>query len=221
MNRYCVLNLMVLLFSLSLNAQTKRPNILVIFSDDHAQQSISAYGSKLMSTPGIDRIAREGVILKNSFVTNSLCAPSRAAFLTGKYGHLNGLKDNSPNRLFDGSQQQLQKILRHSGYQTAWIGKWHLQTLPEGFDYWTVLPDQGAYFQPDFINMQNDTVRSQGYVSNVISDFSLGWLDKRDTSKPFFLVIGEKASHRNWMPDIQDLTAFDSVVFPLPENFYD
>jgi arylsulfatase A-like enzyme len=202
-------------------AQNNRPNILVIFSDDHTQQTISAYGSRLMQTPAIDRIASEGAILRNSFVTNSLCAPSRAVFLTGKYGHMNGLIDNSPGRRFDGSQQQLQKILGANGYQTAWIGKWHLQTLPQGFDFWRVLPDQGNYFQPDFINMNNDTIRYTGYVSNLISDFSLEWLRKRDTSKPFFLVVGEKATHREWFPDIRDLGSFDDEEFPLPRNFFD
>jgi arylsulfatase A-like enzyme len=202
-------------------AQNNKPNILVIFSDDHTQQTISAYGSRLMQTPAIDRIANEGAILRNSFVTNSLCAPSRAVFLTGKYGHMNGLIDNSPGRRFDGSQQQLQKILGANGYQTAWIGKWHLQTLPQGFDFWRVLPDQGHYFQPDFINMNNDTTRYTGYVSNLISDFSLEWLKKRDTSKPFFLVVGEKATHREWFPDVRDLGAFDDEEFPLPRNFFD
>jgi arylsulfatase A-like enzyme len=202
-------------------AQTKRPNILVIFSDDHTQQTISAYGSRLMQTPGIDRIAKEGAILRSSFVTNSLCAPSRAVFLTGKYSHMNGLRDNSPGRNFDGSQQQLQKILGANGYQTAWIGKWHLQTLPQGFDFWRILPDQGHYFQPDFINMKNDTVRHTGYVSNLISDFSLDWLKNRDTSKPFFLVVGEKATHREWLPETRDLGAFDDEEFPLPRNFFD
>ena len=206
---------------LDVKGQSKRPNILVIFSDDHAQQAISAYGSKLMPTPNIDRIAREGAIFRNSFVTNSLCAPSRAAFLTGKYGHLNGLIDNSPGRRFDGSQQQVQKLLKEQHYQTAWIGKWHLQTLPQGFDFWNILPDQGNYFQPDFITMQNDTVRKQGYVTDLISDISLDWLSRRDTASPFFLVVGEKATHRNWMPDVQDLGAFDDREFPLPDNFFD
>jgi arylsulfatase A-like enzyme len=206
---------------LEVNGQSKRPNILVIFSDDHAQQAISAYGSKLMQTPNIDRIAKEGAIFRNSFVTNSLCAPSRAAFLTGKYGHVNGLIDNSPGRRFDGSQQQIQKLLAAQHYQTAWVGKWHLQTLPQGFDYWNILPDQGNYFQPDFINMKNDTVRKQGYVTDLISDISLDWLNHRDTASPFFLVVGEKATHRNWMPDIQDLGAFDDKEFPLPDNFFD
>jgi arylsulfatase A-like enzyme len=206
---------------LDVKGQSKRPNILVIFSDDHAQQAISAYGSTLMPTPNIDRIAREGAIFRNSFVTNSLCAPSRAAFLTGKYGNVNGLIDNSPGRRFDGSQQQVQKLLKEQHYQTAWIGKWHLQTLPQGFDFWNILPDQGNYFQPDFINMQNDTVRKQGYVTDLISDISLDWLGHRDTASPFFLVVGEKATHRNWMPDVQDLGAFDDKEFPLPDNFFD
>jgi arylsulfatase A-like enzyme len=208
------------LFSVSLQAQS-RPNILVIFSDDHTQQTISAYGRSLMQTPNIDRIAREGALLRNTFVTNSLCAPSRAVLLTGKYSHLNGLKDNDERRKFDGTQQQVQKLLKEGGYQTAWIGKWHLQTLPQGFDFWRILPDQGNYYQPDFINMQNDTVRYNGYVSNLISDFSENWLNNRDTSKPFFLVVGEKATHRSWLPDLPDLGSFDKVHFEEPANFHD
>ena len=202
-------------------AQQQRPNILIILSDDHAQQTISAYGSKLAQTPNIDRIAKEGALFSNSFVTNSICAPSRAVLLTGKYSHLNGLKDNSPQRRFDGSQQQVQKLLATANYQTAWIGKWHLQSLPQGFNYWKILPDQGNYFQPDFINMNKDTVRYKGYVTNLISDYSIDWLNKRDANAPFFLVIGEKATHRNWMPDVQDLGAYDDKTFPLPDNFFD
>lgn len=198
-----------------------RPNILVIFSDDHANQSISAYGSKLMTTPNIDRIAKEGAILKNAFVTNSICAPSRAVLLTGKYSHQNGLKDNGGNRYFDPNQMQIQKLLSQANYQTAWIGKWHLQTLPQGFDFWRILPDQGNYFQPDFIQMNKDTTRFNGYVTNLISDFSIDWLDKRDATQPFFLVVGEKATHRNWMPAVEDLGAYDEVNFPMPANFYD
>ena len=204
-----------------LQAQVERPNIIVIFSDDHTEQTISAYGSKLMQTPNIDRIAKEGALMRNVFVTNSICAPSRAVLLTGKYSHVNGLRDNGPRRFFDPSQQQLQKVLGAADYQTAWIGKWHLQTLPTGFDYWRVLPDQGNYFQPDFIHMNKDTVRHTGYVTNVISDFALDWLNGRDKQKPFFLVVGEKATHRNWMPDPQDLKEFEDKVFPYPDNFND
>ncbi len=220
LRKYIFLLIGVLFYSAGFS-QSKKPNILVIFTDDHAQQAISAYGSKLMQTPNIDRIAKEGVLFSNSFVTNSICAPSRAVLLTGKYSHMNGLIDNSPKRNFNGGQQQVQKLLHDEGYQTAWIGKWHLQSLPVGFDYWKILPDQGNYFQPDFINMQNDTVRHKGYTTDIISDFSIDWLDKRNEDKPFFMVIGEKATHRNWMPDIQDLDAFDGIEFPYPDNFFD
>jgi arylsulfatase A-like enzyme len=206
---------------LAQKGSSKHPNILVIFSDDHTRQAISAYGNKLVATPGIDRLAKEGAIFTNSFVTNSICAPSRAVLLTGKYGHLSGLIDNSPNRRFDGSQQQVQKLLAHGGYQTAWIGKWHLQTLPQGFQYWQILPDQGHYYNPNFITMRNDTVRHQGYVTDLITRFSTNWLDNRDTTKPFFLVIGHKATHREWQPDLQDLGAYDDIDFPLPDNFFD
>lgn len=184
---YCLL-LSTISFD-ALFAQSARPNILVIFSDDHTEQTISAYGSKLMQTPNIDRIAKEGALMKNVFVTNSICAPSRAVLLTGKYSHVNGLRDNGPRRFFDPNQQQIQKILGENNYQTAWIGKWHLQSLPNGFDFWRVLPDQGNYFQPDFINMKGDTTRYKGYVTNLISDFALEWLEGRDKNKPFFMVV--------------------------------
>ncbi len=217
------ISMLLLLYSSAyLYSQTNsKPNIVFIFSDDHTQQAIGAYGSKLMKTPNIDRIANEGAILKNVFVTNSICAPSRAVLLTGKYSHLNGLKDNSPKRLFDGTQQQVQKLLQNANYQTAWVGKWHLQSYPQGFDYWKILPDQGNYYQPDFINMSHDTTRYKGYVTNLISDFSFDWLHQRDSTRPFFLVIGEKATHRNWMPAIEDLGAYDDQNFSMPENFYD
>ncbi len=208
-------------FLCHVDAQGKRPNILVIFSDDHTAQTISAYGSKLMQTPHIDRIAKEGALMKNVFVTNSICAPARAVLLTGKYNHINGLRDNGPRRHFDPNQQQIQKILGANNYQTAWVGKWHLNTLPTGFDFWKVLPDQGNYFQPDFIHMNKDTVRYKGYVTNLISDFALDWLQNRDKEKPFFLVVGEKATHRNWMPDPQDMKEFEDKVFPYPKNFND
>jgi arylsulfatase A-like enzyme len=200
----------------------KPPNILIILSDDHAYQAISAYGSKLMQTPNIDRIAKEGVIFQNACVTNSLCGPSRAALLTGKYSHVNGLKINNFSNPFNVKQEVFSRLLKQKNYQTAWIGKWHLQTLPgDAFDYWNVLPDQGNYYNPDFISMTNDTTRINGYITDIISSLSFDWLSKRDTSKPFCLVIGEKATHRAWLPDLQDLGAFDDQHFPLPSNFYD
>lgn len=198
----------------------ERPNIVIIVSDDHAYQTISAYGSKLMQTPNIDRIANEGVLFKKSYVTNSICGPSRAVILTGKYSHKNGFKDNEHSS-FDGSQNTFIKELTNAGYETAWIGKWHLETEPQGFSYWQVLPGQGSYYNPDFLMMDGSKKRIEGYVSNVIEDISEEWLNKRDTTKPFCLVIGHKATHRTWIPDTADMGRFDSVNFSLPRNFYD
>ena len=198
----------------------RRPNIVLIVSDDHAFQAISAYGGKLMQTPNIDRIANEGVLFKKAYVTNSICGPSRAVILTGKYSHKNGFKDNEHSR-FDGSQNTFIKELRAAGYQTAWIGKWHLETTPQGFDYWQIVPGQGQYYNPDFLLMDGSKKRVEGYVTNVIEDISENWLSQRDTTRPFCLVIGHKATHRTWIPDTADMGRFDGVDFPLPKNFYD
>lgn len=213
---------LLFLASLTLYAQTtKKPNVVFILSDDHAYQTMSAYSQKLAVTPNIDRIAKEGARFDNFFVTNSICGPSRATLLTGKLSHKNGFMTNSKKVRFDSSQVTFATLLQQTDYQTAWIGKWHLHSLPKGFDYWKVLPDQGSYYNPDFINQQEDTVRYEGYISDLITDFSLEWLDKREKDKPFVLVVGEKATHRSWLPDLQDLGAYDAIDFPLPANFYD
>ncbi|WP_249219637.1 sulfatase [Chitinophaga sp. HK235] len=198
--------------------QKKQPNIIFIFSDDHAYQTISAYGSTLAQTPNIDRIARQGTLFKNALVTNSICGPSRATLLTGKYSHVNGYTLNE--KKFNVGQQLFPKLLQQNGYQTAWIGKWHLGNLPEGFDFWRILNNQGQYYNPDFIS-PTDTTKVEGYVTNIITQFSVDWLNHRDTSKPFFLVVGEKATHREWLPDLQDLGAYDNKTFPLPPTFRD
>lgn len=207
-------------FSIQFTTPPKRPNIIVIISDDHPYQIISAYGSKIAKTPNIDRLYKEGAIFQRSYVTNSICGPSRAVFLTGKYSHKNGFKDNDFSS-FDGSQQTFIKLLGQSGYQTAWIGKWHLGSLPEGFSYWTILPDQGRYYNPEFIGMDGGKYVAKGYASNVIEDFSEDWINKRDKEKPFCLVIGHKAPHRTWIPDTLDLGMYDTKKFPLPTSFYD
>jgi arylsulfatase A-like enzyme len=201
-------------------AQSARPNIIFVFSDDHAYQAIGAYGNKLAKTPNIDRIAREGALLNNNLVTNSICGPSRATLLTGKYSHMNGYRNND-NTKFNTNQTLFSQVLRNSGYQTAWVGKMHLNSLPAGFDYWNILPGQGSYYNPEFISQPGDTTRYTGYVSDLISKFSIDWLDKRDQSKPFFLIVGHKATHREWQPDLQDLGAYDHINFPLPATFYD
>lgn len=195
-----------------------RPNILFIMSDDHAYQAMSCYSGKLNQTPNIDRIAKEGVIFTNSFVTNSICAPSRAVMLTGKFSHANGHLDNT--LAFNGSQVTFPKLLRASGYETAMIGKWHLESDPTGFDYWNILPGQGDYYNPDFIEMGKRN-KIEGYVTNLITDFSIKWLDKRDKKKPFCLLLHHKAPHRCWMPDTSYLTKYNDFKFPLPANFYD
>lgn len=209
------------LFCLAMTGEAQQqPNMVIIVSDDHAFQAIGAYGSKLMETPAIDRIAKEGVVFNHAYVTNSICGPSRAVILTGKYSHKNGFKDNE-NSSFDGRQNTFIKELGKAGYQTAWIGKWHLETQPQGFTYWKILPGQGHYYNPDFIEMDGSRKRQEGYVSNLIENEAEAWLDQRDKSKPFCLVIGHKATHRTWIPDTLDMGRFDSLTFPLPPTFYD
>lgn len=203
----------------ALKAQ-QRPNIILILSDDHAYQTIGAYGSTMMPTPGIDRIAKEGVLFNKAYVTNSICGPSRAVILTGKYSHKNGFKDNENSR-FNGAQNSFIKELTKAGYLTAWIGKWHLETIPQGFSYWQIFPGQGSYYNPDFIMMDSSKKRVEGYAANVVEDEAEAWLNKRDTTKPFCLVIGHKNTHRTWFPDTCDLGRFDNKTFPLPANFYD
>jgi len=216
-NKFLILIVFVLLV-LSSFKKTEKPNIIFIMSDDHAYQAISAYNPNLNYTPNIDKIASDGIIYNKAFVTNSLCAPSRAVILTGKYSHENGVKGNG--EIFDGSQQTLPKILQQNGYQTAIVGKWHLKSNPTGFDYWNILPDQGDYYNPDFIKQGKDTVY-KGYVTEIITKLSTEWLSNRDKSKPFFLMMHHKAPHRSWMPALKNLNLYDDQNFPLPENFYD
>lgn len=221
LKKMCMKNvLFLLLLSCFQGIAQERPNIVIIISDDHSFQSIGAYGNKLVSTPGIDRLANEGVVFDQAYVTNSICGPSRATIITGKYSHKNGFKDNEHSR-FDGSQNTFIKELTKSGYETAWIGKWHLETEPQGFSFWQILPGQGSYYNPDFIMMDGSKKIFPGYASNVIEDEAEGWLNKRDPSKPFCLVIGHKATHRTWIPDLPDMGMYDSINFPLPDNFYD
>jgi arylsulfatase A-like enzyme len=196
----------------------KRPNILFIMADDHSYQTISAYSDKLIKTPNLDRIADEGVIFRQSFVGNSICAPSRATLLTGKHTHKNGQINNAVT--FDGSQVTFPKLLKAAGYQTAIIGKWHLKSNPTGFDYWNILPGQGQYYNPDFIEM-GEKKRFEGYVTTLTTDFAIDWLNNRDQEKPFCLLLHHKAPHRTWQPDTLYLDEFKDKVYPVPENFFD
>ncbi len=195
-----------------------KPNILFIMTDDHAVRALSCYDGSINQTPNLDRIARDGVIFRNSFVTNSICAPSRAVMLTGKHSHINGQVNNRV--AFDGAQQTFPKLLQKAGYQTALVGKWHLKSDPTGFDYWNILPGQGEYYNPDFIEM-GERKRIEGYATTVTTDIALDWLDGRDESKPFCLLLHHKAPHRTWQPDTSYLDDFANKVYPLPDNFYD
>lgn len=196
-------------------------NIVYIMTDDHTAQMMSCYDRRYVHTPNLDRIASDGVRFANSFVANSLSGPSRACMLTGKHSCGNKFYDNS-TCVFDGTQQTFPKILRENGYQTAIIGKWHLESLPTGFDYWEIVPGQGNYYNPDFVNMNNDTIRKKGYITNLITDMSIDWMENsRDKKKPFCLLIHHKAIHRNWLPEIKNLSLYEDKVFPLPENFHD
>jgi arylsulfatase A-like enzyme len=200
-------------------AAEQRPNILFIFSDDHALMGLGAYGSKVAKTPNLDRLAKEGMLFRHCLVTNSICGPSRATVLTGKFNHINGFPDNSS--YFDNTQQTYPKLLQKAGYQTCVIGKWHLESDPTGFDEWCVLPGQGSYYNPDFITAKGKE-KVEGYCSDIITDKALAWLKEgRDSSKPFMLCYWHKAPHREWSPGPQELSLYDNVVIPEPPTLFD
>lgn len=210
----------MLLAPVAVMAQS-RYNIVYIMTDDHTAQMMSCYDSTHVRTPNLDRIARSGVRFTNSYVANSLSGPSRACMFTGKHSHKNGFTNNE-HGVFDGSQQTMPKLLQKAGYQTALIGKWHLVSTPTGFDYYKILPGQGSYYNPDFITMDGKTVREKGYVTNVITDMSIDWLEhKRDRSKPFILFVHHKACHRDWLPEMKYLRLYEDKTFRVPETFYD
>lgn len=198
----------------------KRPNILFIMSDDHAYQAISAYQNHLIETPNIDRIAKEGIRFTNACVTNSICAPSRATILTGKHTHINGKTDN--RRPFDTTQITFPELFQDAGYQTAMFGKLHFGNNPKGVDDFMILPGQGNYINPDFITKNGDTTRIQGYVTDVITDLTLDWMEKkRDASKPFMMMYLHKAPHRPWWPKPEKFAEFLEKKFPEPETLFD
>ena len=202
-------------------AKINRPNIIFIMADDHASHALSCYGSKINKTPNLDRLAKEGMRLYNCFCTNSICAPSRAVILTGKYSHINGVIDNRVK--FDGSQQTFPKLLQKAGYETAVIGKWHLKSKPTGFDYWNILVGswgQGEYFDPLF-SENGKKRKTKGYVTDIITDFSIDWLKGRKGDRPFCLLYQHKAPHRNWQPDAKHAKMYDGLDIPEPATFND
>ena len=215
------LTLLNLGLNASLAADAKRPNILFIYCDDHSWQTISAYGDKrkLVETPNIDRLGREGVRFDRCLVPNSICGPCRAVVLTGKYNHINGFYNNSNSR-FDSSQPTMPKMLQAAGYQTAVVGKWHLISDPTGFDYWDILPGQGQYYNPPMIR-NGEKVKRDGYVTDIVTDLTIDWLKKRDKSKPFLMMCQHKAPHREWEPNLKYLGHDKDRKYDEPETLFD
>ncbi len=201
-----------------LRGQSRRPNIVFIMSDDHAAHAISAYGSRINQTPNIDRLAREGARMNNCFATNSICTPSRAAILTGQYSHKNTVYTLA-DRL-DPARNTVAKMLQSAGYQTAMIGKWHLVTEPQGFDHWRILPGQGDYYNPVFLEASGRK-KYEGYCTDLIGDFTLDWLKNRNTAQPFFLMCHHKAPHRAWDPAPKYKDWLNDATIPEPDNLYD
>ncbi|WP_423128271.1 sulfatase family protein [Gaoshiqia sp. Z1-71] len=203
----------------SREAEPRRPNIVFIMSDDHAYQAISAYSNKLIETPHIDRLAKEGMLFTNACVTNSICAPSRATILTGKHTHLHGKVDNVFP--FDTTNVTFPQLFQQAGYQTAMFGKLHFGNNPKGFDEFMILPDQGDYYNPDFITNKGDTVIN-GYVTDIITDLTLDWLKtRRKKDQPFLLMYLHKAPHREWIPAERHYKEFTKKTFPEPETLFD
>ena len=201
------------------SGERKQYNIVYIMTDDHTAQMMSCYDRRYMETPNLDRIAADGVRFTNSFVANSLSGPSRACMITGKHSCANKFYDNS-TCVFDSSQQTFPKLLQRAGYQTALVGKWHLESMPSGFDYWEILPGQGDYYNPDF-NENGKQIVEQGYTTDVITDKAIEYLEHRDKSKPFCMMYHQKAPHRNWMPAPRHLGMFNNTVFPEPATLFD
>ncbi len=198
----------------------KRPNIIFIMSDDHAYQAISAYDDRLIQTPNIDRIAKMGMLFTNASVTNSICAPSRATILTGKHSHMNGKVDNHFH--FDTTNVTFPQLLQEAGYQTAMFGKLHFGNNPKGFDQFKILPGQGAYYNPEFITKNEGNITINGYVTDIVTDMTLDWLqNERKAEQPFMLMYLHKAPHRSWLMAERHLEEFTTRTFPEPATLFD
>ena len=202
---------------LTQSSRTGRPNIIYIMTDDHAAHAIGAYGSRVNKTPNLDRLAREGALLTNVFATNSICTPSRAAILTGQYSHINGV--TMFNR-FDSSRMTVARLLQQGGYYTGMIGKWHLGSDPVGFDHWEILPGQGVYQNPVLYTATSEKTYTERYVTDLITDLAIEFLENRPRGKPFFLMMHHKAPHRPWEPSEAHAQHFAEQHIPEPVTFW-
>jgi arylsulfatase A-like enzyme len=199
-------------------AAASRPNIVFVMTDDHAAQAIGAYGSQVNETPHLDRLAREGALLANVFVTNSICTPSRASILTGQYSHRNGV--TMFNR-FDSSRTTVATLLQRGGYHTGMIGKWHLGSDPVGFERWEIFPGQGVYFDPVMYTATGEKTYAGRYATDVVTDRALAFLRERPRDRPFFLMVHHKAPHRPWEPNAAHGAAFAARRIPEPVTLWD
>jgi arylsulfatase A-like enzyme len=209
---------MILALALLAATAAARPNVVFIMSDDHASQAISAYGSRVNETPQIDRLAREGMLFRNFFVTNSICTPSRASILTGLYSHKNGVPVFNH---FDGSQPTVAKLLQAAGYHTGLVGKWHLGSDPTGFDYWEIFPGQGIYNDPVLYTASGEKTYAGRYATDVVTDLAISFIRERPKHRPFFLMLHHKAPHREWTPDEAHRRMFENREIPEPETLWD
>ena len=203
----------------------RKPNIVFILSDDHAAHALSAYrphlsyGARLPETPNLDRLAADGMIFTNAFVTNSICAPARAAVLTGQYGHLSGVMTN--REPLHPTHTTFPKLMHDGGYETALFGKWHLKAEPAGFDHYEILTGQGPYYNPT-LHSSGDTIKHTGYTPDVTTDRALRWLSARaDTSRPFLLLLHFNAPHRFWDPGPRQMAMFRDTVIAEPATLWD
>ena len=201
----------------------RRPNVVLVLADDHAAHAIGAYGSRVNATPAIDRLAAEGLRFDAAFCTNSICSPSRASILTGTYSHVNGV--TTLDTPFDARQPTFPALLQAAGYQTALFGKWHLGHGgihdPTGFDAWSVLPEQGDYLDPTFLDAGGRTVVRPGYATDLITDLACDWIAARDRDRPFLTLVHHKAPHRPWEPAARHATAYDDAAIPEPPTLRD
>lgn len=196
-----------------------RPNVIIIMTDDHTTQALSCYQKGLVETPNLDRLASEGMLFERCYVSNAISGPSRACILTGKFSHTNGFTDNS--RTFDGDQQTFPKLLQAAGYQTAMIGKWHLNSAPQGFDYSSILVGQGEYYNPQFSDNGQAPHNETGYVTDIITDKAVDFIANRDRSRPFAMLYYHKAPHRNWLPAPRHMGMNEGKTYPEPESLLD
>lgn len=209
-------------------AKSERPNILFIMSDDHTSQAWGIYGGLLeefVQNKNIQRLAKEGTVLDNCLVSNSICTPSRASILTGQYSHINGVTTLGAG--LSPAYNNIAKELQKGGYQTSVIGKWHLKQEPGGFDYYCLLPGQGEYHNPRLKTEDNwedyygGGKTYEGFSTDIISGLTIDWIEGRDKEKPFMAMCHFKATHEPFDFPQRLAHLYKDETIPIPESFYD